>query len=133
MSVAHPRVAASAHARSTPRAGREARSVQGMGHLIYGSSEHAIDDRTLAHVRAVIGTRLRRGEGFLLSWPRTGPGRPVALWLSQSTPLQLRFSGAREPRLDPAWLDAMLEMAGSAGGLVLVDQDVAIARSARGQ
>ncbi|GAA2175131.1 hypothetical protein GCM10009846_23790 [Agrococcus versicolor] len=104
-----------------------------MGHLIYGDTEHAIDDRTLAHVRAVVGSKLRRGESFMLSWPGHGAHGSVALWLSPTTPLQLRFAGSREPGLSNAWLEAMLEMAGSTGGLVLVAEDVAIERSRRGR
>lgn len=41
-----------------------------MGTLFYGTDRTAIrvDDRILAHLRVVITAKMRRGEGFLLSW-----------------------------------------------------------------
>ncbi|WP_436239378.1 DUF7882 family protein [Rathayibacter toxicus] len=40
-----------------------------MGRLLYGGPEsvHRFDDRALAHLHAVITSRFRRGEGFLLT------------------------------------------------------------------
>lgn len=40
-----------------------------MGRLIYGDSVRVhFDDHTLAHLEAIIGTKLRRGEPFMLMW-----------------------------------------------------------------
>ncbi|KFF58097.1 ATP-dependent DNA ligase, partial [Cryobacterium sp. MLB-32] len=40
-----------------------------MGKLTYDSSLTAdFDDRVLAHIQLVIGTKLRRGESFYFSW-----------------------------------------------------------------
>ncbi len=45
-----------------------------MGTLIYGHGDLTVDfdDRTLAHLQVVIGTKLRRRESFLLSWSDDG-------------------------------------------------------------
>ena len=50
-----------------------------MGRLIYDNTTAVeFDDRVLAHLQLVIGTKLRRGEGFFLNWkddPSVGDGR----------------------------------------------------------
>ena len=95
-----------------------------MGHLTYaGSTQYEIEDRMLAHVKAVVSAKLRRQESFLLSWAvdaHAGSGR-VSIWMSPSTPLEFRFSGSRVPQLNGAWLEALMEIANSTRGLVLVD------------
>ena len=50
-----------------------------MGKIIYGSmrQEIDIDDRAMAHLQAVVATKLRRGEGFFINWkddPSVGDG-----------------------------------------------------------
>ncbi|MFC7431393.1 MULTISPECIES: hypothetical protein [unclassified Agrococcus] len=99
-----------------------------MGHLTYaGSTQYEIEDRMLAHVKAVVSAKLRRQESFLLSWTvdaHAGSGR-VSLWMSPSIPLEFRFSGSRVPQLSPMWLEALMEMANSTRGLVLVTEQEA--------
>lgn len=96
-----------------------------VGHLTYaGSTEYQIDDRALAHLKAVVGAKLRRQECFFVSWtvePGAGSGR-VSLWFAPGVPLEFRFSGSRSPQLNGVWLEVMAEMANTARGLVLVSE-----------
>jgi hypothetical protein len=87
----------------------------GLGELLYGPQERVIevDDRTLAHLKMVIVSKLRRDEAFVLSWPRPireGSGRD-SVWLSAAIPLQFHFVGNRPPSLNQAWLEALTESA----------------------
>jgi hypothetical protein len=80
------------------------------------------DDRTLAHLQIVIGSKLRRGEAFYFSWqddPRVGNGR-TTLWLHPSIPLRYKYYGGRMPRINPAWIHSLSDSANSNGGLQLV-------------
>ncbi|GAA2171178.1 hypothetical protein GCM10009846_04150 [Agrococcus versicolor] len=99
-----------------------------MGHLTYaGSTQYEIEDRMLAHVKAVVAAKLRRQESFLLSWAvdaNAGSGR-VSIWMSPSIPLEFRFAGSRVPQLNGVWLEALMEMANSTRGLVLVSEQEA--------
>ena len=99
-----------------------------MSHLTYaGSTQYEIEDRMLAHVKAVVAAKLRRQESFLLSWAvdaNAGSGR-VSIWMSPSIPLEFRFSGSRVPQLNGVWLEALMEMANSTRGLVLVSEQEA--------
>jgi hypothetical protein len=82
-----------------------------MGTLYYGSSRTPvrIDDRTLAHLKVVIVSKLRRDEPFLLSWPEpqeTGGGR-TSLWMHGTLDLIYRFDGSGHPELDKDVIDRM--------------------------
>lgn len=96
-----------------------------MGYLNYGGrTEYEIDDRTLAHLKAASGLKLRRRECFFLSWSNPverGSGR-VSIWVSPSIPLIFRFSGNTPPDLNPVWLDVMAELANTPRGLVMVSE-----------
>jgi hypothetical protein len=93
-----------------------------LGRLIYGTSaEIVFDDRVLAHLQVVIGTKLRRRESFFFSWDHDGDlrhGRSVT-WLHESIPVMFRFSSAARHRLNRPWLDSMVISSNSAQGLVL--------------
>ncbi|PZQ88092.1 MAG: ATP-dependent DNA ligase [Leifsonia xyli] len=94
-----------------------------MGSLIYGSSgiEISFDDRVLAHLELVIGSKLRRRESFMLSWrdtPGVGDGRS-SIWVDTGIPFYFRYSGSRMPLIDKDWLDELAAQAGSNRGLVL--------------
>ncbi len=94
-----------------------------MGSLIYGTSgiEISFDDRVLAHLELVVGTKLRRRESFMLSWrdaPDVGDGRS-SIWLDTAIPLYFRYSGSRVPLIDREWLEELLAESGSTRGLVL--------------
>lgn len=85
------------------------------------------EDRTLAHLKLVITQKLRRQESFLLSWekePSEGSGRN-SLWLSPSIPLTFRFHGGRQPALNPVWVNALLDLAHSPRGLIVMSEQQA--------
>lgn len=96
-----------------------------MGILKYGpGAEYELDDRILAHLKVVIAAKLRRNEGFFLSWsmnPSVASGR-VSLWLAQAIPLQLVFFGGREPQLNRVWIDVLAELSHSPRGLLLISE-----------
>ncbi|WP_158864947.1 DUF7882 family protein [Leifsonia sp. AG29] len=96
-----------------------------MGTLIYdGADGFTFDDRVLAHLQAVISTKLRRREGFLLIWNdrTTAPGGTLrSIWLDPSISVQFVFSGSDLPELNRDWLTILTERANSNGGLLLED------------
>ena len=96
-----------------------------MGLLTYDSKlTAAFDDRVLAHLQAVIWSKLRRGESFSFTWAESladGSGRK-SIWLSQSIPLTFEYFGSRAPALNPNWVQALTKSANSTGGLQLVPE-----------
>jgi hypothetical protein len=91
-----------------------------MGALLYSGSTIEFDDRALFHLQIVISAKLRRHEGFTLSWfeaPNTGHGRST-IWLSPSSTLHYQFSGSRIPILNSEWVRQLMASANSAGGLM---------------
>jgi hypothetical protein len=82
-----------------------------VGTLYYGAARTPIriDDRVLAHLRAVVTAKMRRGEGFLLSWTdsaEVGHGRS-SVWVHPVCDLHYKFDGGTAPKLDQAMLEAM--------------------------
>jgi len=68
-----------------------------------------IDDRILAHLRAVVIAKLRRGEGFLLSWTDSvtiGDGRS-SVWIHSDCDLHFKLDGAQPVKLDPRVLEQL--------------------------
>ncbi|WBU38388.1 DUF7882 family protein [Homoserinibacter sp. YIM 151385] len=97
-----------------------------MGKLIYGGlkNEIAMDDRVLAHVQAVVSSKLRRGEGFFLNWkddPAIGDGRS-AVWIGPGVPILFKYFGGRAIELNRSWLEQLTQSANSNGGMQLVDE-----------
>ena len=100
-----------------------------MGRLTYDHTTSIdFDDRVLAHLQIVIGTKLRRAESFYFSWsddPAMGDGRNV-IWLHPSMPLRFRYDGSRRPMVNRAWIEALMTVANSTDGLrVLPEPDAA--------
>jgi len=98
-----------------------------MGRLTYGTSTYEIEDRMLQHLRAVVTAKLRRHESFTMSWHvdlAHGSGR-VSLWVHPAVPIVFTFSGSRVPPLNPQWVEAMMTLAATSQGLVLVTEDEA--------
>jgi len=91
-----------------------------MGRLMYDhTTAIEFDDRVLAHLQIVIGTKLRRSESFYFSWaddPAMGDGRN-AIWLHAALPLRFRFDGSRRPAINRAWIEALMNVANSTDGL----------------
>ncbi|WP_243073781.1 ATP-dependent DNA ligase [Microbacterium sp. SS28] len=96
-----------------------------MGRFIYEETTRVeFDDRALAHLQIVVGTKLRRNESFYFSWRgdlATGGGR-TSVWVHAHAHLLFRFHGSRTPRLNRAWLDALMYTANSPNGLHLVPE-----------
>lgn len=96
-----------------------------MGCLIYGArgTRIDIDDRLLAHLQALVVTKLRRGEPFLLSWeesPEAGTGRR-SVWVSTNLELTFEFDGTDPIDLDRKLLDDLVLRSSSNQGLDLAD------------
>ena len=94
-----------------------------MAKLFYGTSVEPItvDDRTLAHVKVVVATKLRRGESFTVSWTH-GAGEPTGrttIWLQPAIPLRFVFDSEQPETLDQNLLKRMANDANSSRGLSL--------------
>ncbi len=100
-----------------------------MGTLFYGGDRLPIriDDRILAHLRAVMTSKLRRGEGFLLSWSDSisiGDGRS-SVWVHDACDLHFKFDGSTPAKLDPALLDRINVDSLQARGIELAEATLA--------
>ena len=96
-----------------------------MGKLVYAETwEIPFDDRTLAHLQIVVGTKLRRQEGFFFSWDdgvEHGGGRG-AIWIDHGVPLQFRYEHDRMPQISREWLEQLTASSNSPQGLTLTDE-----------
>ena len=99
-----------------------------MGTLTYDVvSKVKFDDRALAHLELVIASKFRRNESFNFSWikdPSAGSGR-TTIWMHPAIPLVYEFDGSRQPTINRAWLDALMEAANSSTGLRLMAEPTA--------
>jgi len=98
-----------------------------MGKLTYDSTIVVdFDDRLLAHLQMVITTKLRRGESFAFSWrdeAAVGDGR-TTIWLHPALPLVFKYFGGKQPAINRAWVEALLQTANSSAGLHIVPEPV---------
>jgi hypothetical protein len=98
-----------------------------MGILSYGSSvQHPIEfeDRTLAHLQVVIGSKLRQRQSFFFSWLESvdgGSGRG-SIWIDPSIPLSFAYSSAQRFKINREWLEALMISANSVSGLQLTPE-----------
>lgn len=95
-----------------------------MGKLVYAGREIEIDDRSLAHLKIVMLTKLRRNESFAFNHNNSveeGSGR-VTLWIHPSQPLEFRFYGNRRPEFNREWVESLLQAANSPDGLRLLPE-----------
>jgi hypothetical protein len=97
-----------------------------VGALFYGSDRFEVefDDRVLAHLQIVMTAKLRRGEGFILSWTdgvSAGSGRSM-LWIAPTSDLHYKFSGNRPPSINRKWLDELASLANTAPGLYVTEE-----------
>ncbi|MBO9625960.1 MAG: hypothetical protein J7484_06265 [Microbacterium sp.] len=99
-----------------------------MGMLYYDDAKTPIqiEDLTLAHLKVVIATKLRRNESFTLSWrhPEGSPAGRSTIWLHPSIPLRFVFDDPVTPPLQPEWIAAMANSANTSGGITLVTADM---------
>ena len=99
-----------------------------MGTLYYGDGEHPIeiDDVILAHLKVVISTKLRRSEGFTLSWVHDGdqPLGRSTIWLHPSIPLRFHFDQVDQPQLDPHRIAEYAASANNSGGIFIPEEHI---------
>lgn len=94
-----------------------------MGRLEYNSSRPPIevDDETLAHLKVVIGAKLRRQESFMMTWlpdEKSTAGR-LTIWMHASIPLIIAFDDPVMPLIDPQRIERMMEHLSRRGELIL--------------
>lgn len=99
-----------------------------MGKLVYGlgNLEVEIEDRVLAHLQIVVTAKLRRNEGFMLTWtdePSVGDGRS-SIWLHQAIPLHFKYDTNEQPEINRQWLEVLTVSASNAVGMRLVEEPV---------
>jgi hypothetical protein len=99
-----------------------------VGRLTYGSSGQTIeiDDRALAHVQIVIGSKLRRKESLFFSWREgadTGGGRG-SIWLDSSIELHFKYASAQRIEINRKWLEQLVLSANTATGLQMTDEPI---------
>lgn len=94
-----------------------------MGRLEYNSSRPPIEieDETLAHLKIIIGTKLRRQESFMMTWLPIGasPDGRLTAWINPSIPLVLAFDDPEMPSIDPARIARMMESLNAHGELIV--------------
>jgi len=96
-----------------------------MGRLKYDNTSGpiSIDDATLAHVKIVIATKLRRQESFMMTWhPREGgdTGR-LTVWIHPAIPLQFLFTSADSLPVEKHRIEEMMRGLNATGELVIDD------------
>jgi hypothetical protein len=92
-----------------------------MGTLIYnGRMNLCIDDHVLAHVQAVIMTKLRRHESFPFTW--NDGGQATVCWINPSLSLEFIYSSTVRPHLNHEWLEMMATSANTNAGLVVMPE-----------
>lgn len=95
-----------------------------MGTIYYGGGAMPIhiEDRTLAHLKVVIATKLRRDESFTVSWthPDDQPRGRSTIWLHPSIPLRFVFDDPEPAQLSRDWIEELANSASSTGGILLV-------------
>jgi len=95
-----------------------------VGRFIYDATANSveIDDRVLAHLRIVVMNKLRRGESFMFDIDiGDGSGRR-SFWLNPSVPLQFHFYGSRQPAINRAWVEELIQVASGPNGLTIVPE-----------
>ena len=95
-----------------------------MGTLFYGAArtEIIVDDRLLRHLEIVATGKLRRGEGFLLSWievPQAKAARS-AVWIHPQVDLYYDYTH-NGVEVDRSLLEQLDTQADSNGGVRLND------------
>ena len=98
-----------------------------MGHLHYDGQDYDFEDRLLAHIKTATGQKLRRFEPFFLNWNKSlkeGDGR-MAIWISPYVPLTVRYSGGRQPEINPVWVKVLEDTANQPYGMQVMSEEQA--------
>lgn len=94
-----------------------------MGRLKYDNTAEPIhiEDETLAHLKVVIATKLRRQESFMMTWRpiEKGADGRMTVWIHPSVPLLFVFDDAEAPPIDSRRLEEMIHSVNASGELVL--------------
>lgn len=94
-----------------------------MGSLKYDHTAEPIliEDETLAHLKVVIATKLRRQESFMMTWRPVGggPSGRMTAWIHPAVPLVFAFDAADVPPIDSRRLEDMIHATNASGELVL--------------
>ena len=105
-----------------------------MGRLYYAHADAiTMPDDTLAYVRTIAMTKLRRNESFTLSW-RHEEGQErgrETLWLHPSIPLRFVFDDPEPAEISRDWIEELARSAHSSGGIVLLPERPESADGAR--
>ncbi|WP_449278840.1 DUF7882 family protein [Leucobacter sp. GX24907] len=87
-----------------------------MGYLHYaGTDSFHFEDRLLTHLRTVIFAKFNLLESLVFTW--NSEGVQHSLWLHPSIPLYFEFGDDVTPDLNPDWIEHLLALASSPGGL----------------
>lgn len=96
-----------------------------MGALIYGTNQPIpVEDRALAHLQAVIYSKLRAHESFPFNWkdePGVGDGHG-SIWISPGVSITFKYAGSRDPAVNREWLRVLREAANQPSGLRLLPE-----------
>ena len=96
-----------------------------MGTLIYGPDhEIAFDDRTLSHLQIAMGLKLRRREGFFLTWSGDAAGtrRRCSAWIDPAIPLLFLYEDTAPTPINRDWLEQLTESSNSSRGLQVLEE-----------
>ena len=97
-----------------------------MGTFFYDGARFELDDRLLAHLQVIIAMKLRRNEGFFISWEipaADGSGRHV-VWIDTGVALRIRYKGSRAPEINREWAEALAQAANTNNGLVVTHERI---------
>lgn len=97
-----------------------------MGTLFYADQAIEMDDRTLAHLKVAVVTKLRRRESFTLSWTHSEsqPAGRTTIWMHESIPLRFEFTEPQPPNLHREWIEDILRSANTTGGIQLTAETI---------
>lgn len=97
-----------------------------MGTLYYADQAIDMDDRTLAHLKVAVVTKLRRDESFTLSWVH-GDDQPTGrttIWMHPAIALRFEFDEEVAPPLHLQWIEDILRSANTTGGIQLTAENM---------
>jgi len=92
-----------------------------MGTFVYNAEPISFDDRVLIHLQIVIVQKLRRGEGFTMTWTNTAESnyRRSSLWMHATIPVGFHFTGSKIPEINHSWLEELAHSASGSRGLIV--------------
>jgi hypothetical protein len=103
-----------------------------MGRFIYDTVENSIDidDRTLAHLRIVVMNKLRRSDSFMFDIDHADGSGRRSYWMHAGVPIQFQFFGSRQPRINRAWIEELMDAASGPNGLTILPEPAEASASA---